>query len=271
MLFRSVAAPVVAPIVLATNIPEQLEVVEWADAIYTFTSRGGGLKSVQLKRYLETVGCDQSGSTNLFATLNDHAKVPVFAMQADDAFGDNHFKLTRASASSITAEKVLPSGLRVLKQFDLGSNYLIAARVRFDNPSAQTVTLPAQQLNIGTATPMGPRDPMTTMGVFWFNGEKAEHVEQPWFEGGAGCSKKVPRLEYTTVGTNRILWAAVHNQFFSMTVVPSTNAVGAQFVTHRIDLPRPTAQAIAADSKITKEPIGLEASISYPEIGRAHV
>ncbi len=259
-----VPVAVVPPIVLATNVPEQLEVVEWADAIYTFTSRGGGLKNVQLRKYPETVGCDQSSSTNLFATLNDRARVPVFAMQADDAFGDNNFKLTRASATSIIAEKVLPSGLRVVKQFVLGSNYLITASVRFENPSAQAVTLPAQQLSIGTATPMGPRDPMTTMGVFWFNGEKAEHVEQPWFEGGAGCSKKVPRLEYTTVGTNRILWAAVHNQFFSMTVVPATNAIGAQFVTRRIDLPRPTAQEIAADSKITKEPIGLEASISYP-------
>ena len=263
------AVPAVPPIVLATNGPEQTEVVETADAIYTFTSRGGGLRQVQLKHFLETVGCDQSGGTNLFATLNDHARLPVLpvlAMQAGDAFGDNQFKLTRASASSITAEKILPSGLRVVNQFDIGSNYLIAASQRIENRSAQPVTLPAQQVSAGTATPMGPRDPMTAMGVFWFNGEKAEHVEQPWFDGGAGCSKKVARPDYSTAGTNRILWAAVHNQFFTMALVPGTNAVGAQFATHRIDLPAPSAQEIAADSKITKDPHGLEASIGYPAV-----
>ncbi|HTD67366.1 MAG TPA: YidC/Oxa1 family insertase periplasmic-domain containing protein, partial [Candidatus Limnocylindria bacterium] len=227
---NAVAAPSPAPaptvtttttsqtIVVATNLAEQLEMLETADAIYSFTSRGGGIKHVQLKHYLETVGCDRTTSTNQFATLNDHARLPVLAMAAGDAFGDNDFKLTRASSSSITAEKVLPSGLRVVKQFDLGSNYQITARVRIENTSGQPVVLPPQQASIGTATPMGPRDDMTLMGVFFFNGEKAEHIEQSWFDGGGGCFKKTVRPLYGPV-TNRMVWAAVHNQFFTIAVV----------------------------------------------------
>jgi len=254
------------PIALATNVPEQTEILETPDAIYTFTSRGGGLKQIQLKRFLETVGCDRATSTNLYATLNDHARVPVLAMQAGDAFGDNAFKLSRASSTSILAEKILPSGLRVVNQFDLGTNYLITAHQWYENKTTQPIALQEQQLSIGTATPMGPRDPMTMMGVFWFNGEKAEHVEQSWFEGGAGCGRKTPRPDYSSP-TNSIHWAAVHNQFFAMAVVPAnTNSVGSQFAAHRIDLPRPTAQEIAVDSKIIKEPRGLEASINYPAL-----
>jgi YidC/Oxa1 family membrane protein insertase len=105
------------------------------------------------------------------------------------------------------------------------------------------------------------------MGVFWSTREKAEHTKEPWFEGGgSGCfGKRTPRLEYTS-GPNPIYWAAVHNQFFAIAVVPATNSIGSQFTAHRIDLPPPSAEQIAADSKVTRAPHGLEATISYPPI-----
>ena len=263
------AAMTPAPaIAIATNAPEETAVIETADSIYTFTSLGGGLKRVQLKRFLETVGCDITSSTNMVATLNDHARVPVLAIQADGALGDNIFKLERRSANSIVAEKTMPSGLRVVKQFDLGSNYQLTATVRIENTTTASITLPAQEVSVGTATPMGPRDPMTMMGVFWFDGEKATHTLQPSFEGGGGCmgiGRRAPRLEFDS-GTNIVRWAAVHNQFFAMAVVPGTNAVASRFTARRIDLPVPTAEEIAADPKVVRAPRGLEATFSYPAV-----
>jgi len=259
----AVPVPTVAPaIAIATNVAEQIETLETAEAIYTFTSHGGGLKRVELKHYLEMVGCDRTSSTNLFATLNDRARVPVLAMQADGLFGDNIFKLTRSGPGTLIAEKELPSGLRVVKQFDLGSNYQLSAKVRLENATAQAITLPAQQLSIGTATPMGPRDDMLMMGVFWFNGTKPEHIEMSYFSSGGGCMNKAPRLEYAS-GPNNILWAAVHNQFFALAVVPGTNSAGAHFAAQRINLPPPSPQQIAEDPKAVREPHGLEATVTY--------
>jgi YidC/Oxa1 family membrane protein insertase len=251
-------------IAIAADAPETVEVFESGDAIYTFTSRGGGLKQVQLKGFLETVGCDRPQGTNQFATLNEHARVPVLAMQAGDALADNNFKLIRTSTTTLTAEKSLPSGLRVVKQFDLGSNYQISARVRVENPTTTAVLLPEQQISGGTATPMGPHDDMTTMGVFWYNGQKPEHVDHAWFGGGGFGCNRTPRPDYSS-GPNRILWAAAHNQFFTVTLVPvNTNSYGAQFAAHRINLPPPSGAEIAADSKVVREPHGLETSLSYP-------
>src|SRR6185503_7991775 len=101
----------------------------------------------------------------------------------------------------------------------------------------------------------GPRDDMIEMGIFWSARDKAQHEKQPWFEGsGMGCiGKKTPRPEYTS-GPNPIHWAAVHNQFFAIAVVPATNSIGAQFTAHRIDLATPTAEQIAADSKVIRTP-----------------
>ena len=272
------AAPVTVPapapenaIAIATNTPEQIEVLETPEAIYTFTSHGGGLKRVELKNYLETVGCDRASGTNLFATLNDRARVPVLAMQADAVLGDNVFKLSKNGPRSLIAEKVLPSGLRVVKQFDLGSNYQVLASLRIENAGAQGIIFPAHQVSIGTATPMGPRDDMLMMGVFWFDGTKPQHTDLAWFQPSGGCmgiGSRPPRPLYTS-GQQNIFWAAVHNQFFTIAAVPATNAVASQFNAYRIELPRPTAQDIAVDSKITREPVGLESTLSYPAISLA--
>jgi YidC/Oxa1 family membrane protein insertase len=261
----AIAAPAPA-IAIATNVVEVTETLETTEASLAFTSHGGGVKQVALKGYHETVGCDVIRGTNLLATLNDHARIPVGALQAGDLFGDNIFKLTVTSKTSLTAEKTLASGLRVVKRFDLGSNFQSTVTVTIENPTAQSVALPEQHLSVGTATPMGPRDNMQMMGVFWFNGLKPEHIEHAYFEGTGGCVRKhVPRLTYSE-GSNNVLWAAVHNQFFAIVVVPSTNSTAGRFTTHRINLTPPTAQEIAADSKLVREPHGLEATISYPAV-----
>lgn len=261
----AITAPAPA-ILIATDAPETTETLETTEAAYIFTSHGGGLKQVALKGYLEMVGCDVAHGTNLVATLNDHARVPVAALQAGDLFGDNIFKLAATSRSSLTAEKTLASGLRVVKRFDLGSNFQISLRVNIENPTGQGLLLPEQHFSVGTATPMGPRDPMTMLGVFWFNGLKAEHIEHAYFDGTGGCvSKHVPRPTFSN-GSNNVLWAAVHNQFFAVAVVPGTNSTGGQFTATRINLPPPNAQELAADSKLVREPHGLEATISYPAV-----
>ena len=62
--------------------PEELVVLENDIARYTFTSHGGGLKLVELKKYPESVGCrSRNGmSSNNVATLNTGALVPAFAL-----------------------------------------------------------------------------------------------------------------------------------------------------------------------------------------------
>jgi YidC/Oxa1 family membrane protein insertase len=256
---------------VSTEGPEQTEVLTNAtgEAIYTFTSRGGGLKLVQLTRYLEVVGCERPRGANVYASLNEHARVPMLAMQADEAFGDNNFTLRVTSPTSITAEKVLASGLRVAKEFILASNYQVHFSVRIENPTAQTVALPAQSMSAGTSTPMGPRDNGQMMGVFWFNGEKTEHVDHAYFEPRGGCAgigDRPARLEFTS-GPRPIHWAAPHNQFFAIVVAAkTTNAVASQFTGLRVALPRPTVEEMAADPKAIREPHGIEGLLTYPAV-----
>ena len=72
------AAPTNAPIA-RTDVQEQTIVLENEVAKYTFTSHGGGLKLVELKKYPETVGRDKAASLAKVASLNTKAPAPVLA------------------------------------------------------------------------------------------------------------------------------------------------------------------------------------------------
>ena len=82
-----------------TNTPERTLVLTNRLARYTFTSRGGGLKLVELLDYPETVSARwttrKGNPTNAVATLNTRAPVPVLAILGDAGIvGDGIFTLT---------------------------------------------------------------------------------------------------------------------------------------------------------------------------------
>jgi YidC/Oxa1 family membrane protein insertase len=225
--------------VFDTNAPEELLVVTNARARYTFTSHGGGLKSVELLDYPETVSprWKKKVTKDGVATLNTRAPVPVLAILGDASLvGDGNFTLTQ-TADGVRAGKSLTNGLRIAKEFHLSSNYLVNASVRLENASDQPFALPAQEWVIGTATPMGPDDTTYTMneGAMWFNGTGVVDQTLGWFSGsGFGCMRGAPRSEYLA-GSNNVVWAAAHNQFFALMAMPKEP--GAQIIARTVVLP----------------------------------
>ena len=171
--------------------PEELVILTNENARYTFTSHGGGLKLVELLHYPESVAASRKKSLEAarLASLNTQAPVPVLALLGDTALqGDGAFKLAKTK-SSVRAEQVLTNGLAVVKEFQLSTNYLLSVTVRLQNTSTQTLTLPAQEWVVGTATPMAPDDNGQSVGVLWYDGDKTEQINQSWFDnrslGGA--------------------------------------------------------------------------------------
>ena len=81
--------------------PEVLMVLTNDGARYTFTSHGGGLKTVELLKYPELVSCgirQTVSPSNRVATLNPQALLPVLALTGGEALsGDGMFQLSRIS------------------------------------------------------------------------------------------------------------------------------------------------------------------------------
>ncbi|MGH7976942.1 MAG: membrane protein insertase YidC, partial [Limisphaerales bacterium] len=131
------SATTVSTQIFDTNAPEKLIVITNADARYTFTSRGGGLKSVELLKYPETVSprWQKEMATNAVATLNTRAPLPMLAiLGGTNLVGDGNFTLTKTD-DGVRAEKSFADGLILTKEFHVSSNYLINASVSLKNSS----------------------------------------------------------------------------------------------------------------------------------------
>jgi len=257
------SSPTVTPtFVLPTNVAEESLVFSNENARYTFTSHGGGLKLVELVHFPETVSRRRGKTeTNHFATLNAQAPVPVLTIFSGGNFqGDNIFKLTQ-TRTGVRAEKLLPNGLLIVKEFNFDTNYLIDASIKIENTTTETVTLPEREIVIGTAMPMSAQDNGMAVGVFWYNSNKLQTANASWFTPSFMCMKREPRLEYRE-GSNNVIWAAVNNQFFTLMAMPAEPAQ--QVVAWKISLP-PFAETSATNSQAAL-PTGIQAALVYPQV-----
>lgn len=243
---------------IETNAPEQTLVMTNDNARYTFTSHGGGLKFVELIG----VSTARERKKGKLPTLNAQAPDPAFAVLDGSALeGNGIFHLT-TTGTSVRAEKQLPNGLAIIKEFTPTSNYLVNVTVRLENHSGEPLALPEQKWVIGTATPMSSEDKGMTEGVLWSNGDHHEDISSSWFANRKFIFfSGTPRSEYRE-GQNNVAWAAAHNQFFTMIAIPKEPAH--QVYIKPIDLPAPSAEEVSTNSRVVKAPKGYEAALVYP-------
>jgi YidC/Oxa1 family membrane protein insertase len=251
---------------LDTNIPEQLIVLTNLHARYTFTSRGGGLKRIDLLNYPETIspGWKETKSAGKsVASLNARAAVPVLALLGNpNLIGNGVFELSRTD-DGVRAEKLLPDGLRVVKEFHLSSNYLVNATARLENVTDKPLALPAREWVVGTAAPMGADDKTFGYygGAMWFNGSKAQHRTVTWFNTNTtyfGLFHRTPTTEYRA-GDGNVVWAAAHNQFFALVAMPSQPAQ--QILARPVRLPEfSNVEPVAG----APPPEGVQTTLVYP-------
>jgi YidC/Oxa1 family membrane protein insertase len=247
-----------------TNAPENLVVMTNGSARYTFTSRGGGLKSVELLEYPETISArwkkEGQSSADGFATLNARTSVPVLAILGDtNLVGDGNFTLTRIG-DGVRAEKLLPDGLLLTKEFHLSSNYLVNASVDLKNTSDKPLTLPAQEFVTGTATPMDVDDNGLYLGVTWFDGTNYVDNGMRYFNTNTttffGFMSRTPTPEFRA-GAGDVVWASAHNQFFALLAMTRTNEPAMQIVARPVNLFPLAENSIATGT-------GIQTALVYP-------
>ena len=251
-------------IVFDTNASEQTLVLTNGRARYTFTSRGGGLKQVDLLDYPETVSARWKGQiTNSasVAALNARVEVPVFAVLGGESLvGDGNFVLAQ-TATGARAEKTFSSGLRLVKNFQFSSNFLVNASVRLENGSDKPMILPAQEIVVGTAAPMDVDDSSfsTYGGAMWCDGTTALNEPLTLFSGG-GCNRSAPKSQLLA-GSGNVYWAAAHNQFFALAAMTRTNEPAYQMVARPVTLPR--FQNVGVVTNLPA-PRGIQTALVYP-------
>lgn len=258
--------------VVPKNTPEQTVVLSNSVARYVFTSYGGGIKSVDLLQYPESViRVRKNGTapptTPRPASLNSMASVPAMAVLGDASWMDDGAYTLRQTARGVVAEKLLRNELVLVKEFQLQSNYLVGCTLRLENRTGKPVSVPQQELVVGTATPLGLTDDGSKVGFYWGRQQSVEHVTLAWFKNAyLGCIPGTPRSLYQE-GNSNVTWTAVHNQFFAMAVIPTNTAgVGLHILARELSLPGPTSEQLAEVPNAKLTPTGYQASLIYPAV-----
>ncbi len=256
-------APIVtaAPVLREPSVAAQTLAASNEDLIWHFTSDGGGLSSIDLRKYPAVIKRPSAESPPAgLASLNTNAPLPILTLLGNGIQGNNDFTLTQ-SGQTVRAEKTLTNGLRVIKEFDLGSNCFFKARISFQNTASQSLTVPAHELVIGTATAVGPLDDPTAMGTFWYNGVKSENIKAAWYANRTlGCIPGTPRSVFDG-GSSNVVWAAVHNQFFALAAIPTDPAP--HLVVEKIGVPAPELHE-PTNSTSASLTNGYQAAFVYP-------
>jgi len=250
----------------STNLEERLLVITNHDARLIFTSLGGGLKEVELFNHRADVSrhARKRSLTNGFASLNEHGMVPILTVSGGDVLqGDGVFELSQ-TADGVRAEKILTTGLRIVKEFRPSTNYLLLTSVRLENATNVPLTLPAQEIAVGTATPLGPQDDGLNVGLMWHSGSRNTTISDPWFKNMTlMCFPGTPRTLYRE-GQSNVVWAAAQNQFFGMVAMPVVPAQ--EVIARQVKLPAYSADALPEGAAAPPEPKGYAVSLGYPAL-----
>ncbi|HUI06545.1 MAG TPA: membrane protein insertase YidC [Verrucomicrobiae bacterium] len=204
-----------------------------------FTSWGGGVRQVELLKH------KTNGSGNV--VLNGGDFVPALALDGvTNAGPDAAYTVARPAADVLVMRRRTREGLEVTKTFRLGEGYLLSNTVEIARAPQAGGPLPTTvELTIGTAAPANPKEPPNYLSASWLVGEKYQYRDL-----GHIAKYAAKGISNETVNAR---WGAVKDQFFTMILTPSTNAV--EIAYHEVELPRP------ADWKAKQPPHGVSAAL----------
>jgi len=206
-----------------TSSSEKTAVLENDAMRVNFTSRGGGISTVELKHF----ALPEEGNT----ILNSASPLSVLAVEMGDLHLNDSWQLT-SDANTVRAQFTSPSGLQAVKQFSLTNDYQVAVTLTVKNTGKATVQNPLQ-LALGMAGHSDVGDEArqastksfksstqsamwsTYLGISYLGAEKVHHQYLP------GIQKFVSKQQKPWVQVEAIQWAAVKNQYFTLLTTPN--------------------------------------------------
>lgn len=211
---------------------ETLHQLENDYILVRFTSRGGAIKDVALKKYPLTLGNPEPFVFNAFA------ETPALAIGFQVAEGEykNYvpsFVLDSESKDKIVFSTITPEGVKIFRSFSLAGPedkrdpYVILHETRFVNGSAETLNLKKLLVSLGTIPPTKGDSFGEYLNVGYYNGKKAEFIKVGQFNGSKGFLGFFKRNPVDSIRElDSIIWGSVKNQFFTSVLTPSQPATG---------------------------------------------
>ncbi len=247
------AEPVGQPSVEAEqpHLPEQIVTLSNDIVRMEFTTRGGGVRAVELLKH------KVNGSDNV--VLNGTNFVPALAlMEINGAGPDSGFTVEQPAANTVIMKGHTSGGLGITKTFTLNDGFLLTGTVEIARIARAADPLPSSlEVAIGTVAPTTVKELPTYLNTGWLLGDKYQYRDLKQIT-------KYAQENGYYAETASARWGAVKNQFFAMILTPDTNA--ASIECKQVDLVPP------ADWKLKEPPHGVFAALTiYPTVVTTNV
>ncbi|HQC42010.1 MAG TPA: membrane protein insertase YidC [Verrucomicrobiota bacterium] len=257
------AADQARTLTLPAGTTERTLTLENEVAQYVFSSLGGGLSRIELKKYparISRFSKKNSLSQADCIVLNEGVSVPLLTVLGDTNLLTQTYQLSRKDDRTLEASTLLTNGVTLTKTITLSEDYLFKARLSFSNNGENPVQLPPMELVTGTSVPLTAKDQRNLMNVSWYNGEKLQTIDEGWFANRTmGCSVNERRTLYTGGdGLTNVMWVSSANRFFTIATVPTGGGSRVAVIETPLKLESEEFQ----DKGPQK---GLQASLVYPE------
>ena len=206
------------PVDPPTQLVEQVETLETAETVFTFTSIGGGLKHAEFK--------NQKPGAEGPVRLNRHGSSPIGAIAEgpDRMEGVSYEFLDKESipGKSVVLRGRLPSGLWAKKTWSLvetgnpGDPYRLDLKIVLENANDSTVNLDGFSVFLGTASPLDTVEQGAQTGFVVRDDRDFSFTAVSSFAGGWFSKEK----SMITTPLSRGDFAGVVNQFFATVIKP---------------------------------------------------
>ncbi len=190
-----------------------------------FTSFGGAIKRVALKKYAAEIGSDTP------YIFNEYSDVPALSISLKDSSGSVHeyapnYQLLEKSDKGIKFGLTLSTGVEVVREysFSISDNeatpYIISHTTRFLNRTESHFKIDKLYVNVGTAAPTDSDPTGYLLNFGYYDGEKAHFINASKFKAGGflGMFKRQPMDSLQE--SSKSSWVCVKNQFFTAIVTP---------------------------------------------------
>ncbi len=227
--------------------PEETYVIENDLIRVRFTTYGGAVKEVELKKYPALQGED---APYIFNEGSDLPVLGISLAETDGSFEEYApaYQLLSGGAGSRKIEFIREQvpGIDLVRSYEVSeltegaAPYIVKHSTRIINQTPTIFAVNHIFLNVGTAPPTDSDRQGYFLNFSYYDGEDYEYISGNKFKGGGfgGFFKRDPVSEIQRSG--KTVWAAAKNQFFTSIVTPAAETPGIGIFAQPATLPPKT-------------------------------
>jgi YidC/Oxa1 family membrane protein insertase len=265
------------------SAPEKTVVLQNDFVRYTFTTHGGGIKRVELKKFPKEPG-KEIAEVGMEEMHLDRGRLPLLAFQPSDVQVDygptgkrpystasTVHKIVSPTGKSVTLEVSLPSpngGSRLVRKvFTIGRQYQLDVAVSVSNNSTNNLAVAEADFFLVSGTAQEPLSKSRMMGMsygtMWFNGDEEQSVGPGYFDNkplGCMCIPGGnPRNNYQG-GSGKVKWVGAYSRFFIQALIPAEQGGAININEFRLQALKPK-EAANHDTKVTNNQMAYETAL----------